>query len=75
MTFLNDADPQPTMALRAFMEDKIGDLGESWYKRGFNRPRTPRRLRRSPGRTRKKIGWLRGRDSSGATSPLLARQR
>jgi hypothetical protein len=37
MTFLNDADPQPTTPLRAFMRDKIGDLGESWHKRGFNR--------------------------------------
>jgi hypothetical protein len=37
MKFLNSREPRPTAALRVFLREKIGDLGERWYRRGFNR--------------------------------------
>jgi len=37
MKFLKATEPRPNAALRDFLREKIGDLGERWYKRGFNR--------------------------------------
>lgn len=35
--FLGDEVDRPSKNLRAFLHDKMGDLAESWYRKGFNR--------------------------------------
>ena len=37
MGFLKDAGPRPNVGLRPFLHEKIGDLAEHWYSRGFSR--------------------------------------
>jgi hypothetical protein len=37
MKFLEDDDERPSRRLRAFLHEKLGDLAEMWYRKGFNR--------------------------------------
>lgn len=37
MTHLGDTGNQPNDGLRDFLREKIGDLSERWFKKGFNR--------------------------------------
>jgi hypothetical protein len=37
MEFRGDEGERPNRELRAFLYEKIGDLTESWYRKGFNR--------------------------------------
>jgi len=37
MKFLEDSGDRPNAGLRPFLHEKIGDLAERWYRRGFSR--------------------------------------
>jgi len=37
MHYLKDHGARPNTGLRVFMREKIADLGERWYRKGFNR--------------------------------------
>ena len=37
MKFLGDEAERPAKGLRAFLHDRMGDLAEHWYRKGFNR--------------------------------------
>ena len=37
MDFLEDGADRPAVDLRAFLYEKLGDLSEHWYRKGFNR--------------------------------------
>jgi len=37
MGYLGDGKKRPRKGLRPFLQKKIGDLGERWFKKGFNR--------------------------------------
>lgn len=37
MKFLEDGGERPPRRLRAFLNEKLGDLAEMWYRKGFNR--------------------------------------
>ena len=37
MKFLKDEGERPPRRLRAFLHEKLGDLAEMWYRKGFNR--------------------------------------
>jgi hypothetical protein len=37
MKFLEDEEDRPPRRLRAFLHEKLGDLAEMWYRKGFNR--------------------------------------
>lgn len=37
MNFLGNQETQPTSGLRDFLNEKLADLAERWYRRGFNR--------------------------------------
>jgi hypothetical protein len=37
MKFLEDEEQRPPRHMRAFLYEKLGDLAEMWYRKGFNR--------------------------------------
>ncbi|WP_460255566.1 hypothetical protein [Acidiphilium sp. MT5] len=37
MKHLADDGPRPGKGLRQFLREKIGDLAETWFRKGFNR--------------------------------------